>query len=71
MISPLAGGPEESNSEQSVRGRYLVGMLAPRGSNGIPNVGEATVFSLHGGFSAGSACGTWVNMRVCTSRKEL
>ncbi|HEX9374577.1 MAG TPA: hypothetical protein VF897_26410, partial [Roseiflexaceae bacterium] len=31
-----AGGPDEIIGEQSVRGRYLVGMLAPRGSSGIP-----------------------------------
>jgi hypothetical protein len=29
-------GPEEIVDERSVRGRYLVGMLAPRGSSGIP-----------------------------------
>lgn len=29
-------GPEEIVDELSVRGRYLVGMLAPRGSSGIP-----------------------------------
>jgi hypothetical protein len=31
-----AGGPEEIIDERTVRGRYLVGMLAPRGSSGIP-----------------------------------
>ncbi len=30
------GGPEEIVEEPTVRGRYLVGMLAPRGSSGIP-----------------------------------
>ncbi|RRR65714.1 MAG: helicase [Candidatus Viridilinea halotolerans] len=29
-------GPEEIVDEPSVRGRYLVGMLAPRGSSGLP-----------------------------------
>src|SRR5262245_37965147 len=31
-----AGGPDEIIDERTVRGRYLVGMLAPRGSSGIP-----------------------------------
>lgn len=35
LLGP-AGGPEEIIDEPSVRGRYLVGMLAPRGSSGIP-----------------------------------
>ena len=30
------GGPEEVLDEATVRGRYLVGMLAPRASSGIP-----------------------------------
>ena len=30
------GGPEEVVDESTVRGRYLVGMLAPRASSGIP-----------------------------------
>jgi hypothetical protein len=35
LLGPV-GGPEEIVDERSVRGRYLVGMLAPRGSSGIP-----------------------------------
>jgi hypothetical protein len=35
LLGP-AGGAEEIVGESSVRGRYLVGMLAPRGSSGIP-----------------------------------
>src|SRR6266487_4398698 len=35
LLGP-AGGPQEIVDERSVRGRYLVGMLAPRGSSGIP-----------------------------------
>jgi hypothetical protein len=35
LLGP-AGGPEEIIDEPSVRGRYLAGMLAPRGSSGIP-----------------------------------
>jgi len=35
LLGP-AGGPEEIVGEPTVRGRYLVGMLAPRGSSGIP-----------------------------------
>src|SRR5204863_3984657 len=31
-----AGGPAEIIDEPTVRGRYLVGMLAPRSSSGIP-----------------------------------
>jgi hypothetical protein len=39
VIRQLLGpwdGPEEIVDEPTVRGRYLVGMLAPRGSSGIP-----------------------------------
>jgi hypothetical protein len=35
MLGP-AGGPEEVIAEPTVRGRYLVGMLAPRASSSIP-----------------------------------
>jgi len=35
LLGPV-GGLEELVDERSVRGRYLVGMLAPRGSSGIP-----------------------------------
>ena len=35
LLGP-AGGADEIVNERSVRGRYLAGMLAPRGSSGIP-----------------------------------
>lgn len=35
LLGP-AGGPTEIVDERTVRGRYLVGMLAPRASSGIP-----------------------------------
>src|SRR6266508_5004417 len=35
LLGP-AGGSDEIVAEPTVRGRYLVGMLAPRGSSGIP-----------------------------------
>lgn len=35
LLGP-AGGADEVVDEATVRGRYLVGMLAPRGSSGIP-----------------------------------
>ncbi len=35
LLGP-AGGPEEVISERNVRGRYLVGMLAPKGQSALP-----------------------------------
>jgi hypothetical protein len=35
LLGP-ASGPDEIVDERTVRGRYLVSMLAPRGSSGIP-----------------------------------
>jgi len=35
-----AGGPEEVIDERTVRGRYLVGMLAPKGKSALPEESE-------------------------------
>ncbi len=35
LLGP-AGGPDEIVDERTVRGRYLVGMLAPKGQSGLP-----------------------------------
>jgi hypothetical protein len=36
LLGP-AGGPEETVEEPSVRGRYLLGLLAPRGQSALPD----------------------------------
>ena len=35
LLGP-AGGPEEEVAERNVRGRYIVGLLAPRGRSVLP-----------------------------------
>jgi len=39
LLGP-AGGPEEIVAEQAVRGRYIVGLLAPRGQTAFPDAPE-------------------------------